>query len=388
MGNKIRLTCACFLAYVVTSALLNPSGILLGPLAEKFSVTPAAVGDALGAFNIGIVIGAIVAVPLLARLGQRPAMLLAYAVVLVSLLVVSVAASLAQISLALAVAGAACGVGLPAAASIIATLHDGDRRASMLIVTDGAFSMAAFASVAIGSFVLLKGATWAAVYGFAGVAAALVLLLMSVTPFVAPTALEQQRVSWRRWPAAVWLSALALGLYTFGQFSLLLWLPTYAEEVLGAERAASAVPLERYWIAMLIGQVIAAGVVLKAGLSRLMLTAAALAAALVWPMLVTDSVAGLAGWAAAWGIGTLGLLKLILTFGSLQLGPDARALVPTLLLAATTGTALAPRVSAAVVTMNGTGAALPLAAGALLVSLFAVVIARVVSRPWVSVSAT
>ena len=372
--NNLLLTLAAFLAYVITAALLLPSPILIAPLADEFALPTAAVARRLGNFNLGILLGAIIAVRLLLAISLRVALIGAAVGLAASLAALAALPTAAITGAALLIAGACCGVALPAAANVITAVHAGDRRASMLVVTDGAFSVSGFAAVALGGAVLAAGGGWYWVYAQAFAAATLLLALCLAADFShveAPPA----PLRLTGWPAGIWWCALALGGFTLGQFSMVLWLPTYLEVAHGVDRAASGTPVARYFVALFAGQLIAAVVVLRVGLRRLLPLASAGAAGIALALVFADSLAAAVTLAVVWGIATLGLLKLIVSLGT-QLAISAQtAVISVLLLAATIGTAVAPFISSRLVEIATERAAMWLSFTSLLVSSIAVFMA-------------
>lgn len=372
--NTTLLTVAAFLAYVITAALLLPSPILIAPLSEQYGLSSTDVARLLGSFNIGILAGAVIAVRLLLAISLRQALLGT------SLLLAAVLALLAAfplkgvIAVALFVAGMCCGIALPAAANVISAVHAADRRASMLVVTDGAFSLSGFAVVAVGGAILAAGQAWFWVYAQA-FAAAIALAVLSIVGNFSQLEAPPEPLRFAGWPAGIWWCSLALLCFTLGQFTMVLWLPTYLEVAQDVERAASGTPVARYFVALFAGQLLAALVVLKIGLRRLLPVAAVLAAAVALALGYANSLQTATTLAIVWGVATLGLLKLVVSLGSQLAVSSQAAVISVLLLAATIGTAVAPALSSQVVELASERAALWLSFGALVLCAVAVAVA-------------
>ncbi|MEM8982432.1 MAG: MFS transporter [Pseudomonadota bacterium] len=371
MLNVLVLTLIAFLAYSVTAALLMPAPILVAPVGGALSLSAAEAARALGAVNLGILAGAIAAVWLLLKLQTRLVLLLSFVAVAAAVLAIVLLPTVGVVRGALFIAGFACGIGLPAAANIIASTHAGERRASMLVVTDGAFSVSGFAAIAVGGWLLAAGNAWPSVYGLAGCASLAALALIPCTNFrdISP---PPGHASPANWPVAVWWCALALTSFTLGQFSLVLWLPTYLETAHDVAAIASAKPVSAYFVALFAGQLLAAVVVLPLGLLRLLPIAVVLCAGLGLGLSFVTGLTSAQWLAVAWGVGTLGLLKLIVTLGSQLADEQQVAVISTLLLAATVGTALAPYASSLAVDWFSVRAALWFAGGALVLSVLGV----------------
>lgn len=220
----------------------------------------------------------------------------------------------------------------------------------MLIVTDASFSVAGVVTSWLAVFFIARAFHWAATYQFVALIAVtiVVLTLTSTLPdTTTPKSVEQSKRE--RWPLSVWLCIAALFLYTLGQWSILLWLPNYAEEVLGASRDDAGALVGQFWSGMFAAQIFVAWWVLKIGVKRLVVLAGTTTVVFSVPLWLYSDMGGLSLLAALWGFANLSLLKVTLSFATeMVLLPSAR-LVSALLLGATLGTAISPLVTSKIV---------------------------------------
>jgi TsgA-like MFS transporter len=401
--NRVSVTLACFLAYCVMSGMLAPIGVVLPPLAEQLGIPVPAAGALFSWLTVGILVGSGLALVVFDLLSLRAAMLLIYIAIAGSLLLLRFSESAWLLRLALGVVGAGCGIGLAGAASGIALLFEGERRASMLVVTDGFFSGAGAACSAVAVLFVAAGLHWASSYLLVGGVAVIIVLLAATAHFptseaarVAPVDGEEDveesgkgglPAPVPRWPAPVWLCIAALFLYTLGQNSMLWWLPSHLEGTLPMSREAAGSVVSRYWTGMFCGQLLVAWWVLHLG-ARRMLLASIFGTLLGSLPLWTVTVPTWLPWLAfAWGLANFGLLKVTIAFASEAVPLPTPRLIAALLFGATLGTAVSPVVTSAVVAAGDELTVLRFSSLCYLFLAGLVLLARRLARPAVATPA-
>lgn len=348
-GNTHRITLASFLAYFVMSAMLAPMPIISAPLSELFNQPITEVTARFSWLTMGNLVGAILALVAFDVLRLRMIMLSVYSLIVASLLYLSIATGLLQIGLAMGVAGVCSGLGLAGGALAISRSYETEVRASMLVITDAMFSTAGYSITALTVAMVAAGLYWASPYivvaGFAGV----VVLLSMFSSYPEQTTSSTMEVTKEPWSLPVWLCIGALFLYTLGQWSILLWLPNYAETVLGASAESAGNLVSMFWLGLFAAQFVVAGVVLKLGVARLTMIAAVLTCVFSIPLWAYGDASALAVLAFAWGFANLSLLKVVLSYATQMLKVPTPRLVSALLLGATVGTAVSPFVTSKIV---------------------------------------
>jgi MFS transporter, TsgA protein len=381
--NRVALTLASFLAYFALSGMLAPIGILVQPSAAALGVSAGEMVRTLGFFSTGTLAGSLAAVVLLPSVKLRTLTLSVYGVaccVLLCLLLMPT--DLRAIAAMLCVLGACLGIGLAQAALVISRIYSETYRPSMLVATDGSFSLAGFVTASATVFLLTQGAPWASIYGLI----LAVVLVIFVAAFwlefpenVRSEDPEDAGLSVRAWPRTIWFLAAALFCYTFGQSSFLIWLPSFAQISIGLSAAESGHLVGQYWLGMFIGQILTVVIVVRLGAVKMSLTGALgcfMAAALLFTYpLSLDSPSMLA---LIWGICNFGLLKCLISQATLAFNETPAGLIPSLLLAASLGTACSPLASSWMVEALGVAAGMMTG----LVSLAAVLLLVVAAIAW------
>ena len=378
--NRVALTLASFLAYFALSGMLAPIGILVQPSAAALGVSAGEMVRTLGFFSTGTLAGSLAAVVLLPSVKLRTLTLSVYGVaccVLLCLLLMPT--DLRAIAAMLCVLGACLGIGLAQAALVISRIYSETYRPSMLVATDGSFSLAGFVTASATVFLLTQGAPWASIYGLI----LAVVLVIFVAAFwlefpenVRSEDPEDAGLSVRAWPRTIWFLAAALFCYTFGQSSFLIWLPSFAQTSIGLSAAESGHLVGQYWLGMFIGQILTVLIVAYLGAVKMSFIGALgclMAAALLFihPM----SLGSPSMLALIWGVGNFGLLKCLISQATLEFNEIPAGLIPSLLLSGSLGTACSPLVSSWMVEAMGVAAGMMTGLVSLAVLLLMVVAA-------------
>lgn len=337
------------------SGMLSPIGIVLPSLAEALALPVADAARLFSWLTFGILLGSALALIVFDIYSERFWLLLLYILIGLALIVLRLSDSLWALRIALGAVGCSCGIGLAAAASMITRLYVEDRRASMLVITDGSFSIAGILISALAVVCVAADMHWASAYLAVAAVALVLTLLVASAKFPGREASAVLEHSKRRlWPMPVWLCVVALFLYTLGQYSLLWWLPSYLETELGAPRDEAGAVVGRFWSGMLIAQLLVAWWVLRIGARRLVLLCVGGTFLGSLPLWNSDSLGLLPWYALLWGIANLGLLKIVIAFATLCVDVPTPRLVAALLFGATSGTAVSPVVTSVVVGMRDT----------------------------------
>lgn len=330
---------------------MNPIGIITGLMAEYFNQPITRITANFSWFTGGIFVGSLAALIIYEWVSLKFALLVIYGLILLSLLSLPFQSDLPGIWLALALVGACCGTGLSGAAITISKSYEQERRASMLIITDGCFSIAGIVTSWLAVQLAARDIQWYGTYLFIAVITCIIIALTSLSTFPDHQAEErfQARPAQDSWPIGAWICIFALFIYTLSQYSLFLWLPNYAETQLGATLDEAGLIVGRFWTGMLVAQLFGAWWVLKIGVRRTVFIGTLASALATIPLWSYQDIDGLILFAFVCGVVNLGLLKITLSLATQMMRMPPPRLVSALLLGATTGTSIAPWVSSQIV---------------------------------------
>ena len=348
------MTLLSFLAYFVMAGMLAPMGIISGPMAEYFGQPVTEITARFSWLTMGILVGAIAALFVFDLLRLKRLMIALYCLIVICLFSLMFFTDLTSIGIALGLVGVCCGIGLPGAALIISRTYNMERRASMLVITDGCFSVAGIFCSWLAVYFLARAMHWSSVYQFVALVAALIIILTTFSSLPSTNASgNDTRDETIALPYGVWLCLGALFLYTLGQWALLLWLPNYAETALAIPREQAGELVRQFWTGMFAAQIFVAWWVMRIGVRRLLLIAAVTTTLSSIPLWLYGDLQGLLVLSTIFGFANLGLLKIILSFATQLVRVPTARMVSSMLLGATLGTAIAPWITSQIVVMAG-----------------------------------
>jgi len=342
------------MAYFVMSGMLTPMGIISGSMSEYFGVPVTEITAQFSWLTFGVLAGAVISLVIFDFFNLKKLLIAVYTVILASLISLLFADSLFSVGASMGLVGVCCAIGLAGAALVISRTYDTEKRASMLVITDGSFSVAGIVCSWIAIYLIGQEYHWAGVYQFVAFIAAVVIYLSLGSSFPSTEAEKSDAASKEKWPLPVWLCIVGLFLYTLGQWSFLLWLPTYVETELGAPAEQGGQLVGQFWTGMFLAQLFVAWWVLKVGVPRLVMIAGVTTSLFSIPLWIVKDMNVLIVLSALWGFANLGLLKVALSFATQMVHRPTARLVSTLILGATLGTACGPWVTSNIVAATST----------------------------------
>ncbi len=349
--NNLLLTTIPFFCYFIMSALLTPIGILSPVMADHFALPIVSITETFGWLTVGNFFGALAAILLLGRVNLRTLFISVYGMMGAALLAFSVSDSLTVLSAVLLTVGFGSGIGLAAAALLISSRFSAAKKTSVLILTDGCFSIAGFVMSWLTAYALHLEFGWQIPLQFVGLVAilnAILALFSSMESIEFPATNPKWTLRGSYSPPAILFGA-ALFFYTLGQHSVLLWLPTYASKTLGMTNLDAGGLVGQFWAGMFLSQIFSSWWVLRIGTERLIGVAiytALLGSITLWLTPRADYLGLVAG---AWGFLNFSLLKAVLSRATEIYPQLSHKLIPALLLSATLGTSLSPFVTSMIV---------------------------------------
>jgi len=349
MTNLSRITSVSFLTYFILSAMLAPIGIISGPMAEHFGQTVTDVTRQFGWLTGGNLIGAVIALVIFDYLGLKKLFVVIYGLIAAALFTLRAVDDLDTARYLLGLVGLGSGIGLAGAAITISRSYTEARRASMLVITDGCFSVAGFLISWVAAFLVTRSLGWSLTYQLLGLFAVATFLLALLSSFPAVEQDQALQEEGGAWPLPVWLCVISLFLYTLGQYSMLFWLPNYAITQLGAPEVQAGGLVGQFWLGMFLAQVFVAWWVMQVGVRRLVKIATVTTWLFSIPLWLYSSIDGLLVLALLWGFANLSLLKATLSLATEMVTVPTARLVSLLLLGATIGTAVSPLVTSQIV---------------------------------------
>ncbi len=244
-SEKLRLSLICILIYVVVAGFVTQIGLLTGPIASAYNKEVTSTTAIFSFLTGGFLAGTFAAYFLLDYIRIKT-MVLGY----VLLLIISVSGILfienySVLPIFLGIIGFVTGISTCIAGIVIGRLWEAKKRESFFIGLDASYNLGGVFFPFVTTYILLRQLPWA--YCFLAVAVFVVVILylslQSSFSNINPdknTPASQGEVEWN---SGIIVAGVSLFFVIHGKYSIILWLPQYAQNVLalGPEEAGKLI---------------------------------------------------------------------------------------------------------------------------------------------------
>jgi len=378
-SNLVLVTLGCFLTYAILSGMISQIGTLSAAIALQFDQPLTSATARFTFLNLGITAGAVLSLVAFEFLSLKRAFLVCYSLFAAALAAICLANQWASLPVLLLLVGSAGNLGLNAAAVTLALNYTERKRAAILLCTDVCFAGAGIVAAPGAATLSANGYPWYASFWVLCAAAGLVTVIAIFGRF--PQTARQQNISLgkQNWPKAIGFYFAGLTCYLFAQISMLLWLPNYLSDSLGASAAQAAGAVGNYWSGMAIGQIILVIALLRCPAQWLLTAIVVSSVVVAGGLLLLNTPQQFAMAAVALGLANAGILKLTIAAGASLLAHPQRV-VTLFLFAGACGQVLSPLVSSKVVASYGLFSGLVLMAVFMALAALAILIAQFSTR--------
>ena len=249
---------------------------------------------------------------------------------------------------------------------ILIDVYDGKKKAFHITMINFAYSAGAVTSPLIAGYLMNGGFVWKTPYVLYA------LLLLGVILITIPanyralyTENKEEVKNAGKMNSSLWFICASIVLYILAEFSITYWLPVYMKETLGKDALFAGMTVSVFWIAVLIGRIIAGIAIqhIRPRLYILVIGFLGILALLALRSLTSDTPVLIASFLA--GLFCAGLFPSIFTLGT-DMSESLKRTFPTLMmLSAATGSFLAMPAGSLVKKFIGVGQMLMIPAVAL-----------------------
>jgi TsgA-like MFS transporter len=267
--NQWVLTAMCLLISFTLGGLSSQIGVLVNPLASAFGLSQTDAAAQFSWLTGGILAGNVLAIPLLRRFNMRRVVAWCYLLLIGCTVVLHATSIFRLVPLLLTLIGAAAGVGVCAASTIIAQIWSGKRRQSALVAQDAFFNSGGMVFPALAGFMLSRSPGWS--WGFVNVAVigAVIVGLALLTRFDGTGEVESEADGARaEWPFGLWVAGASLFTIIVCFVTVTIWLPVYVQEAFGVSSEASSLVISKIFVSAFFGSIVFTFVVMKIAIHR------------------------------------------------------------------------------------------------------------------------
>ena len=246
MGSeKLRLSLICILIYIVVAGFVTQIGLLTGPIASAYNKEVTSTTAIFSFLTGGFLAGTFAAYFLLDYIRIKP-MVLGYGLLLIiSVLGILFIENYSVLPVFLGIIGFVTGISTCIAGIVVGRLWEAKKRESFFIGLDAAYNLGGVFFPFVTTYILLRQLPWT--YCLLAVVVFVVIILYlslqsgfsNINPDKNMPA-SQEKVEWN---SGIIIAGVSLFLVIHGKYSIILWLPQYAQNVLalGPEEAGKLI---------------------------------------------------------------------------------------------------------------------------------------------------
>jgi len=184
--QRLKIVAICLLASFVISGLLNPIGLIGGPVAESFGIPVTVAVARFGYFTIGVFVGYIASFHIFDYMRLKHVVVIGYSIIVASIACLYLFDHVLVFTVCLFLVGVAASIEVCGASTLVSWLWDGKARQSILLAQDAMFNAGGIVFTAITTAFLSREFHWASTY----LVVACIALLISLT--ATTTRIEQK----------------------------------------------------------------------------------------------------------------------------------------------------------------------------------------------------
>lgn len=369
-SNRLQLTWISYFSYALTGALVIITGMVMGNIADYFTLPVSDMSNTFTFLNTGILISIFLNAWLMEIIPLRTQLRFGFVLMLLAIAGLMLGHNLAIFSVSMFVLGLVSGITMSIGTFLVTHLYDGRKRGARLLFTDSFFSMAGMIFPIVAAWMLARTIEWYWVYACIGLLYVAIFALTFGCEF--PVLSKKAETTdpspvKERWGIGVPFLCIAALCYILGQLGFIAWVPEYAKSLKMSLNEAGTL-VSNFWMSYMLGMW-AFSFILRFFDLQLILSILSAIAAILMYCFISGSHHHMAWTILALGFFSSAIYTSIITLGSLQTRVSSPKLVNVILTCGTVGTMLTFVVTGPIVAKYGPKAAL-LTANALYAVVF------------------
>ena len=347
MKNKISLTLLSFLANFVMAGFATQFGMLIEPIANKFSANINEVASIFSLLNGGALAGTIAAFFLIEKIGVKRITLISYVSIALSAAALHFTSSLSVVMIAMTVIGLCGGVGLCIAGTIVVSVWKDKIQSTMLVVQDATFNVAGVIFPMITTYALSNALSWSYSYLAVGIVALATAAIALLTNFDLcesnPSTTEVEEKS--EWNLGIISGGLGLFLGMLSLYTFLTWAPTFVSQKFAIPFEEAGNIITQYWSAALIGALVSTVIVSRVKIQHFIMGMISLALVITSLIVTTTSLESIGYLTYGYGFACAALYNAFIAYGVSFVKQASSKNVSYILISGSAGAMFSPAIS-------------------------------------------
>ncbi|MEC4727692.1 MFS transporter TsgA [Shewanella sp. D64] len=357
MRNKISLTVLSFLANFIMAGFATQFGMLIDPIAEKFSANINEVASIFSLLNGGALAGTIAAFFLIEKIGVKRITLISYLLIAISAASLHFTASLSVVMIAMTIIGICGGVGLCIAGTIVVSVWKDKIQSTMLVVQDATFNVAGVVFPLITTYALSHALNWSYSYLAVGLVALATANMALMTNFdlcePKSDATGKQITEKSEWNFSIISAGIGLFLGMLALYTFLTWAPMFVKGKFDIPFEEAGNIITQYWSAALVGALISTLIVSRVKIQYFLMAMMALALVITSLIVTTDKLEWMGYLTYGYGFACAALYNAFIAYGVSFVKQASSKNVSYILISGSAGAMFSPAISAMFETIIG-----------------------------------
>ncbi|RTR39147.1 MFS transporter TsgA [Shewanella canadensis] len=358
MKNKISLTLLSFLANFIMAGFATQFGMLIEPIAEKFSANVNEVASIFSLLNGGALAGTVAAFFLIEKIGVKRITLMSYLTIALSAAALHFASSLSVVMMAMTLIGLCGGVGLCIAGTIVVSVWKEKIQSTMLVVQDATFNVAGVVFPLITTYALSNALSWSYSYLAVGLVALGTAIMALMTNFdlcenQGDKESGKNQVEKSEWNFSIISAGLGLFLGMLALYTFLTWAPMFVKEKFDIPFEEAGNIITQYWSAALVGALISTVIVSRVKIQNFLMGMMALALIITSVIVTTDKLEWMSYLTYGYGFVCAALYNSFIAYGVSFVKQASSKNVSFILISGSAGAMFSPAISSMFETIIG-----------------------------------
>lgn len=358
--NRISLIWISFFSYALTGALIVVTGLIMGNVSEYFKISLSYTSNIFTFLNAGILISIFLNAWLMEIIPLKKQIIVGFFLMVLSICVLILNHNLIFFSFSIFMLGIISGITMSIGTFLITHLYTGNKRASLLLLTDSFFSMSGMFIPVCTTFLLKKNFQWYWVYSLIGIIYLFIFLLTiySKFPNLNPISQEKKIKQKEKYSTSIFLLSLSALCYILGQLGFISWIPEFSIKLIGTNIVDAGKLVSNFWMAYMFGMWCFSGILKFFDLQRMIVFLTGISCILMYLFIKNTNYEYLKWIIILLGFFSSAIYTLIITLGSLQTKKTSPKVINFILTSGTIGTLLTFIITSPIVAQFGIKGAL------------------------------
>ncbi|UJF20796.1 MFS transporter TsgA [Shewanella sp. OMA3-2] len=347
MKNKISLTLLSFLANFVIAGFATQFGMLIEPIAEKFSANVNEVASIFSLLNGGALAGTIAAFFLIERIGLKRITLLSYFVIAGCAAAIHLTDSLSVVMITMTVIGLCGGIGLCVAGTIVVSIWKDKIQSTMFVVQDATFNIAGVVFPLITTYALSNALSWSYSYMAVGVVALGTAIVALLTNFsLCESSNDSASLTDKsEWNLGIISGGIGLFLGMLALYTFLTWAPMFVKTKFNIPFEEAGNIITQYWSAALIGALVSTVIVSRVKIQHFVMGMICLALIITSWIVTTNNLDSIGYLTYGYGFACAALYNAFIAYGVSFVKTASSRNVSFILISGSAGAMFSPAIS-------------------------------------------